>query len=227
MVSEEKIHIRHCLLFLYDCMNAKPALIQGGGNQPLKAFTWINSAYGEGTVSLSQCQRRFAKFEKGDRDLDDAPREGRPTIIDDTVLKKLVEKDDDELTIRELAETLNCHPDTVCDHLHKIGKVWKLGHWVPHMLSVRDKKLRVEAATKLLHRYQQKGELKLDDIVTGDETWVFYINPERKHHWVDVDKTPAPTPKPGLHPKKIQLSVFWCARGVIWWDLLPAGTSIN
>jgi [histone H3]-lysine36 N-dimethyltransferase SETMAR len=23
------------------------------------------------------------------------------------------------------------------------------------------------------------------------------------------------------------LTVFWCSRGIIWWDLLPAGTSIN
>jgi len=41
------------------------------------------------------------------------------------------------------------------------------------------------------------------------------------------DQHPVPTPKHGLHPKKILISVWWTLKGVAYWELLPDGQTIT
>lgn len=45
--------------------------------------------------------------------------------------------------------------------------------------------------------------------------------------WVDKDAPPLPTAKPGLHPKKIMLCVWWDTEGIVHWELLPERTTIT
>lgn len=83
---------------------------------------------------------------------------------------------------------------------------------MPHLLSAQNKANRVRIATELLNRYQS-GLLLIDSIVTMDEKWVLYANVVRKRQWTPEGDTPAPTAKPGLHPKKVLLSLFWDTEG--------------
>ena len=46
--------------------------------------------FGEGTVSDRTCRRWYEKFETGDFDLSDKPR---PSLIDDDVVKAMLEQD--------------------------------------------------------------------------------------------------------------------------------------
>jgi histone-lysine N-methyltransferase SETMAR len=123
-------------------------------------------------------------------------------------LKRLIEEDP-KVTIRELASRLNSSVGTVQRHLHAIGfirfftslearfKVPKLGNWVPHLLSAKNKQVRLRIATELRNRHEL-GLLLLDSIVTGDEKWVLYVNVIRRHQWVPKDGASPPTAKPGL-----------------------------
>jgi len=52
--------------------------------------------------------------------------------------------------------------------------------WVPKMLTDDHKTKRMGSALKFLTRYAQEGDVFLDFIVTGDETWVFHHTPESK-----------------------------------------------
>ncbi|KAG6797814.1 histone-lysine N-methyltransferase SETMAR-like [Apis mellifera caucasica] len=47
--------------------------------------------FGESTVSDRTCRRWYEKFETGDFDLSDKPRSGRPSLIDDDVVKAMLE----------------------------------------------------------------------------------------------------------------------------------------
>ena len=38
---------------------------------------------------------------------------------------------------------------------------------------------------------------------------------------------PLPTPKAGLHPKKVMLCIWWDWKGVVYYELLPQGETIN
>lgn len=196
-----------------------------GGDEAQVATNWLCDVYGAGTISRATCANWFAKFRRGERSLEDRPRSGPPSAFDESALRQLIEEDD-ELTTRELADLLRCDQSTVVRHLHAIGKVLKLGSWVPHQLSDLDKRHRVETAKKLLQMHAA-GRLPFDSIVAQDETWIFYENVERHGQWVDRGAEPRRTAKAGLHPKKIMLSVFWTTRGVVHWELLPKGQNMN
>ena len=66
------------------------------------------------------------------------PRPGHSSDFDAEALKSLVECNARQST-RELADKLNPSQSTICHHLEKIGKVSKLGVWVPHALSEKNK----------------------------------------------------------------------------------------
>ncbi|KAJ4446369.1 hypothetical protein ANN_13065 [Periplaneta americana] len=50
--------------------------------------------------------------------------------------------------------------------------------WVPKLLSEELKAQQIGAALSFLENYERKGDAFLDQIVTGDETWVRYVNAE-------------------------------------------------
>ncbi|KAF2355497.1 Transposase type 1 [Trinorchestia longiramus] len=60
----------------------------------------------------------------------------------------------------------------------------------------------------------------LDQIVTCDEKWVLYDNRKRSGQWLDRDEPPKYFPKPMLHQKKIVVTVWWSAIGVIHYRFL-------
>lgn len=222
MTGEGTVHLRHSLLFIFDAIRKKKI---AAVNEAKSAKEWIDGIYGPNTVSETTCKTWFAKFRAGDRSLNDEPRSGRPQVVDDEELRRLVEEDD-KLTTEEMAQVLGCGATTIRENLHRIGKRWKLGRWVPRELTEEKKRARVRITTELLKRFEGE-QLSLDDIVTGDETWILYNNVVRHHRWVDKGSTPAPTPKPGLYPNKVQLCVWWSVRGVLHWELRPRGETVN
>ena len=48
-------------------------------------------AYGEGVLTVRQCQKWFAKFRSGNFDDEHAPRSGRPVEADKDAIKALVD----------------------------------------------------------------------------------------------------------------------------------------
>ena len=98
-------------------------------------------------------------------------------MIDDEELRNLLETDKRQTT-RELAEKLSCTHTAIEKHLHAMGKVWKLGAWVPHVLAHDNKINRVTICNLLLIRRYREDFLK--QTVTGDEKWVMYVNHTRK-----------------------------------------------
>ncbi|XP_043258025.1 histone-lysine N-methyltransferase SETMAR-like [Colletes gigas] len=134
----------------------------------------------------------------------DEPRPGRPSDFDDNLLKVILGQNPRQST-RIIAERLNTSQATVNRHLEKLGKVSKLGVWVPHNLNERNKEDRMSIATSLLLRV--KIEPFLNRIVTGDEKWVSYDNIVRKRQWLDKNQPPLPGPKANIHGKKILLYV--------------------
>jgi hypothetical protein len=73
-------------------------------------------------------------------------------------------------TVHEIISDLNFHKVSAC--------------WVPKMLTEEHKSKRTGASFENLCRYQDEGELYIESIVTGDETWVFKFNPESKRNTI-------------------------------------------
>ena len=156
--------------------------------------------------------------------MQDDLRSGRPTEINLAELKYVIESESDQST-RNIASKLGCSQKGIHYQFKRLDLVPKLGQWVPHDLSPEQKKKRVDTSHQLLSL--RRNFEWLNNLVTGDEKWCLYVNFKRKVQWLKPGQAAKPTPKPGLHPQKRMLSIWWSVKGVIYWELLPEKNTVN
>ena len=108
----------------------------------------INDAFGPGTANKCTGQWWFKKFCK-DESLEGEEWSGWLLDVDNDLLRAISEADPLS-TIWEIAEELNVNHSMVIWHLKQIGKVKKLGKWVPHELTENKKKIIVLKCRLLL-----------------------------------------------------------------------------
>jgi histone-lysine N-methyltransferase SETMAR len=205
-------HIRHIMLYE----------LKRGSNATI-ATKNINDTYGE-VLDVRTCQNWFKRFRNDDISLESKPKGHRPSVVDNDLLKTIVEEDPRQ-TLEELSIRLQCSITTVWAHMQEIGKTNRCGVWIPHELRPEHKSNRIQICNSLLIRHNRVPFYKC--IVTGDEKWVLYENPQKKNQWLSPGETPVPVPKPGLHPKKILLTVFWDYQGIIHFEFLEMGQTIT
>jgi Transposase (partial DDE domain)/HTH domain in Mos1 transposase len=179
---------------------------------------------GEDAPSLATCHRWYTRFKKGDYNLDDQPRSGRPISRKPTRVLTALKKDPKK-SVRMLAAETSTPKTTVCRTLHRAGKTAKLPQVIPHDLSQAQLKKRVEVCRELLSR---RSNLRwVNSIIAADEKWITYDNPERRLQWCDVDEKPQPTPKKEQHEKREMLCFFFCSLGPLYWEILAPNTSVT
>jgi histone-lysine N-methyltransferase SETMAR len=156
--------------------------------------------------------------------LENEPR-GRPeSVVNEEHLRAVVEANP-QTTVRALAIDLGVSIATVSRHLAAIGKVKKLDKWVPHELTDSQKLRRLEVCSSLMVRNNK--EPFLERIITCDEKWILYDNRKRSGQWLNAGEAPRHAPKPPLHPKKVMVTVWWSAKGIIHYSFLQPGQSIT
>ncbi|GFS53020.1 histone-lysine N-methyltransferase SETMAR [Trichonephila clavipes] len=163
----------------------------------------LTDVYGEGVLTVRQCQNWFAKFRSGNFDVEDAPRSGRPVETDKDAIKALVDANR-RITTREIGLRLNLSNSTVYDHLKGLGLSSKLKVWVPHVLTERNLCRRINICDSLIKRPENDPFLKR--IITGDE----------KGHGAKKMNRLKPFPKPIFTKKKAMLSVWWDFKGIVF-----------
>ena len=89
-----------------------------------------------------------------------------PKKFEDSELQALLDEDDAQ-TQQQLADQLNVTREAVSIRLKSMGKIQKMGKWVPHELNERQQENRKTTCEMLLARYKRKSFLHR--IVTGDE----------------------------------------------------------
>ena len=109
------------------------------------------SVYGENTVSLRVCYKWFSKFRSGNFSIKDAPRSGRPTVIENDQVKQIVDQNP-QFTTRQIADIVNVSKATIARRLKEIGYVSKLDVWVPHQLTETQLNQRITTCDLLLKR---------------------------------------------------------------------------
>lgn len=212
------MHFRHLLLFAFN-----------QGQKATKAARDICTVYGKNAMDVRTAQRWFGKFKSGHFHLEDGPRSGRPVEFDEDHLQLLL-KEDGRQTTRELAERMGSNAITISRHLASMGKVQRLGAWVPHELNERQREKRLTVAAQHLARHRgTRGhkERFLYRIVTGDEKWCLYVNLRQRKEWMSPGELPKPRIKSDLHPKKTMICVFWDWEGMIHWEMLQKNKTVD
>jgi histone-lysine N-methyltransferase SETMAR len=194
------------------------------GHTPKQAWRNITAAKGPGVVSHVTVKRWFGRFKNGQKHTSDKQHTGRPPTIDEDAILAAVEADP-TLSTRMLAEDFHCSFKQIANILHQRGKHVRKGRWIPHELTENQKNQRFTAAQQLLQRHQKQPFL--DWIVTCDEKWVSYKNPINKRQWLSPDQPAIQAPKPDWRQKRALLCVWWWRGGVIHWEIVPNGQTIN
>ena len=147
-------------------------------------FNEIQALYGDHAVSYRTVARWTKKFKEGVESLEDNPRTGRKVgkIIKtaEATIQKLINTDA-RYNIRELAKATSISLSKVYFILKKRLHARKISaRWIPHLLSDDQKRARVTFAKKMLKLYPNFDKKKFANVVTGDETWVHFYEPQRK-----------------------------------------------
>ena len=51
---------------------------------------------------------------------------------------------------------------------------------MPHLLTDEQKQSRVRLALQVIEKYEKRDPRRLEEIVTGDETWIYHFQPDSK-----------------------------------------------
>jgi len=181
-------------------------------------------AYGGHALGKSQCYEWFKRFKSGNFDVEDEERGRPPKKFEDHELQALLDEDDTQ-TQQQLADQLNVTREAVSKRLKAMGKIQKVGKWVPHELNERQMENRKTICQMLLAR--QKRKPFLHQIVTSDENWIYFENPKRKKSWVNPGEASTSTARPNRYGKKTMLCVWWDQKGVIYYELLKPGETVT
>lgn len=98
-------------------------------NSAAATFRLISEAYGESAPSLPTCESWFRRFRRGNFNLADKIRPGRPRLFEDIELQVLVDEDPTR-SLSELANILGVSNRPVFRRLRGLGMGHKDGKWV-------------------------------------------------------------------------------------------------
>ena len=204
------------------------------GKSAIEIQKSILDTYGFKTCSFATICRWINYFKWGRESVKDETRPGRPkTERSDEKVKLVLNKitEDRRITVAEIATSTGLSTSTVKRIIkNDLGLNKVSARWVPKMLSEEQKLRRVQISKRLLDMYFEDEENFISRFVTMDETWVFHYDPESKQQsmeWRKPGERPPRKFKVVTSAKKIMLSVFWDAKGIIMTDYLPHGKTIT
>ena len=131
---------------------------------------------------------------------------------------------DRRIQVEEIAQALGISHGSVSTILHaRLGMRKLTARLVPKSLCDEQMATSASVCSALLKRFRSKDDFLLR-LVTVDEAWVHYFEPENKaqsRQWVGP-KSPRPKKfKTQPSAGKVMATVFWDAKGVIMLDFLP------
>ena len=130
----------------------------------------------------------------------------------------------------EIAQALGISHGSVSTILQdRLGMRKLTACWVPKSLSDEQMATRASVCSALLKRFRSKDDFLLR-LVTVDETWVHYYEPENKaqsRQWVGPESPRPKKFKTQPSAGKVMATVSWDAKGVIMLDFLPKRSTIT
>ena len=194
----------------------------------------LTNVYGSSAPSYAQVKFWVGEFKRSSTSLEDETRSGRPSdTTDEEMCNKIRDLvySDRGIKVEEIANALHISHGSVSTTLHDCLGMHKLtACWVPKSLSDEQMATRASVYSTLLKRFRSKEDDFLSCLVTVDETWVHYYEPENKAQSRQSVGLGSPRPKNfKTQPSagKVMVTVLWDAQGVIMLDFLAKKSTIT
>ena len=151
------------------------------GFPPTEIHVDLQKVYGNDALKYATVCKWVRRFNDG-RFND--PRLGRPVSVltekNVASVKTLIEEDE-RYTVQEIEELSDIHSSSVLKIFReRLGLRKICARWVPHLLTGELKQSRVRLASQLISKYDKCDPRQLEEIVTGDETWIYHFQPDSK-----------------------------------------------
>ena len=197
-------------------------------------FSDIQALFGDNAVSYRTVSRWTKKFREGLESVENKPGTGRKvsnnTKNAEVKIKKLLEIDA-RSTIRELAKVVGI----LLSKVHFILRKWLYtrkisARWIQHLLSDDQKRARVTYAKNILKLYPNFDKKKFANIVTGDETWIHFYEPQgkvRNKIWATKATNRPCIARRTMSVKKVMYAIFFSMQGPVIQSAVPKGKGVT
>ena len=145
-------------------------------------------------------------------------------------MKALIEEDA-RYTVQEIEELSGIHSSSVlqilCERLglHKICT-----RWVPHLLTDEQKQSRVRLASQVIEKYDICDPRRLEEIVTGGETWIYHFQPHSKainKVWVSSEGDRPVIARRCKTSNRMLCAIYFYLKGPVLQIPVPKGSSVT
>ena len=178
--------------------------------------------------------RWYQHFASGKSSVEDNRGKGRkPTVVTDklTASVKQIVDEDPRISLEQIAYILQSTSSSVYRCLkYKLGYTKVCARWIPHMLTEENKRQRVAFSREQLRKFDQQDKRRLDEIITGDETWIYFYEPERKQQtraWVKKGTKGPQIVKKSKSAYKVLYTMFFNTKGVLLQKPCQKGKTIT
>ena len=90
-------------------------------------------------------------------------------------------EDDARYTVQEIEELSGIHSAGVLKILREQLGLRKIcARWVPHLPTDEQKQSWVRLASQVIEKYDKCDPQRLEETVTGDETWIYHFQHDSK-----------------------------------------------
>ena len=100
---------------------------------------------------------------------------------------------------------------------------------MPRLLTEEQKAQRLNACRDILQQMEADEKL-LENVITGDKSWVFQYDPETKRQSRQWRSVSSPRPKKSRMQRsqvKVMLITFFDHQGMVHRELVPQGQTVN
>lgn len=204
------------------------------GVTPIEIHRQLKETCGDGVMDVSKVRSWVRQFNEGRTSCDNKPKQSRPrTSRSDDMIERVerVVLGDRRMTVEQIASSVGISVGSVHTILHDDLKMRKVSsRWVPRMLTDDHKAARVACCQAMLTRNEGMNGTFFSSIVTMDETWMPFFNPETKRQSAQWKHTDSPPPKKfrvSASAEKMMVAMFWDSDGVILSHCVPKGTTVT
>ena len=204
------------------------------GFSPIEVHADLQKVYGNGVLKYAAVCKWVCRLNDGRESIENDPRVGRPVSVlmeKNVATVKTLNEEDAHSTVQEIEELSGIHSSSVLKILHERLGLHKIcAHWVPHLLTDEQKQSRVRLASQVIEKYGKYDPRRLEEIVTGDETWIYHFQPDSKAKnkvWVSSEGDRPVIARRCKTSNRMLYAIFFDSKGPVLQIPVPKGSSVT